>query len=129
MVALPKVSIEYCARCKWQNRAIWYLQEILQTFGDPEGSFVAEVSVVPSYDQPGLFRVTTTSAEGKEAIVYWRRMKKLDEAQDEAYYFDGFPDSKLLKVLIRNELFPGQQMGHVDGRAGQLTECQPCRDT
>ena len=27
----PRIIIQYCHQCKWQNRAIWYLQEFLQT--------------------------------------------------------------------------------------------------
>lgn len=121
MPGLPKVTIEYCAKCKWHNRAVWYLLEVLQTFSDPEKNLVAEVAVRPRYDQPGMFQVIVASANGSK-VVYRRRMKKTELPQDEEYYYDGFPDSKLLKVLIRNELFPELGLGHVDGHGGRLAE-------
>lgn len=131
MVKSPKVTIYYCAKCKWQNRAIWYLQEVLQTFSDPESHFVAEVSLCPVYDQPGLFEVDVTK-DGESTIIYKRKMKKSTEPQAESYYYDGFPDSKLLKILIRNNLFPESNLGHVDGHSadtqGLMLNCKPCQE-
>lgn len=124
----PKVTIEYCARCKWHNRAVWYLQEILQTFSDPEKNLVAEVALRPSYDKPGIFIVEVATKEDDSRIIYCRRMKKSSLPQTEPYHFDGFPDSKLLKNLLRNELFPEHGLGHVDGKADLLAECVPCRE-
>lgn len=121
---LPKVTIEFCAKCKWHNRAVWYAQEILQTFSDPESNLVAEIALCPSYSQPGLFQVTVEDDKGKRPI-YRRRMKKSDSPQTEAFYYDGFPDSKLLKQLIRNALFPSVALGHVDGKESLLT-CEAC---
>ncbi|PSK35791.1 hypothetical protein C7M61_004273 [Candidozyma pseudohaemuli] len=125
----PKVSIYYCARCKWQNRAVWYLQEILQTFSDPEKNLIPEVAVCPSYDQPGLFEITVTDKEG-EKTVYKRRMKKLTESQSEPYFYDGFPDSKLLKVILRNALFPEAGLGHAESvnpkEPGLMLTCEKC---
>ncbi|KAM9893377.1 hypothetical protein OXX80_012694 [Metschnikowia pulcherrima] len=124
----PKVIIEYCAKCKWHNRAVWYLQEILQTFSDPEKNLVAEVALRPSYDSPGTFVVRVAAEEGQSKIVYCRRMKKSSQPQTESYHYDGFPDSKLLKNVIRNELFPEHGLGHSDGRADILADCLPCRE-
>lgn len=126
---MPSVAIEFCAKCKWHNRAIWYTQEVLQTFSDPEKNLVTEVNVRPRYDQPGLFQVLV-SRDGNEKVIYRRKMKKTEEKQDEDFYYDGFPDSKLLKQLIRNELFPEQGLGHVDKHNDDnlLTVCKPCQD-
>ncbi|KAF8004492.1 hypothetical protein HF325_001940 [Metschnikowia pulcherrima] len=124
----PKVIIEYCAKCKWHNRAVWYLQEILQTFSDPEKNLVAEVALRPSYDSPGTFVVRVATEEGQSTIVYCRRMKKSTRPQTELYHYDGFPDSKLLKNLIRNELFPEHGLGHLDGQANILADCLPCQE-
>lgn len=123
---MPTVIIEYCAKCKWHNRAIWYTQEILQTFCDPETNLVTEVAVRPKYDQPGLFQVLV-SRNGDEKVIYRRKMKKTTDPQSEEFYFDGFPDSMLLKQLIRNELFPELGLGHVDGSTGILANCKPCQ--
>lgn len=126
---LPKVSIHYCARCKWQNRAVWYLQEILQTFSDPEKNLVPEVSVCPSYDNPGLFEIRVTKEDQSEKIIYKRKMKKLDLDQSAEYYYDGFPDSKLLKVLLRDELFPEEKLGHAErGGPGFMLACEKCKE-
>ena len=124
----PKVIIEYCAKCKWHNRAVWYLQEILQTFSDPEKNLVAEVALRPSYDSPGTFVVRVATEEGQSKTVYCRRMKKSTRPQTELYHYDGFPDSKLLKNLIRNELFPEHGLGHLDGQANILADCLPCQE-
>lgn len=123
---LPKVRIEYCAKCKWHNRAVWYAQEVLQTFSDPDSNLVAEVALCPSYTNPGLFQVTVENSTG-ETIIYRRRMKKSATEQSEEYYYDGFPDSKLLKQLIRNTLFPKVGLGHVDGKESLLT-CETCKE-
>ncbi|GBL52604.1 hypothetical protein ACI3LY_004875 [Candidozyma auris] len=128
---LPKVSIYYCARCKWQNRAVWYMQEVLQTFSDPEKNLVPEVALCPSFENPGLFQITVTTEQG-EQIVYKRRMKKVAvEEQSEAYYYDGFPDSKLVKNLIRDALFPESGLGHAENKQREdpgLVLCEKCND-
>lgn len=118
---MPKVIIQFCAKCKWHNRAVWYLQEIMQTFGEGD-RFVSEISLQPILDVPGLFQVLVEDKETK--IIYKRRFKKSEDPQDAPYYYDGFPDSKLLKTLIRDELFPSEKLGHVDGTA-TLT-CEKC---
>lgn len=117
----PKVTIHYCAKCKWHNRAVWYLQEIIQTFGDPE-KFVAEVSLCPVYDKPGLFQIVASKEDGDNTILYQRKMKKGSLPQTEEFYYDGFPDSKFLKVLIRNYFFPAENLGHVDRHTSQLVD-------
>lgn len=124
----PKVTIEFCAKCKWHNRAVWYLLEIMQTFSDPDSNLVAEVALCPLYDKPGIFEVRVSAADSADKVIYRRRLKKSEAPQSEPFYYDGFPDSKLLKVLVRNTLFPAQGLGHVDGQSGTLNECVPCRE-
>ncbi|EGV63853.1 hypothetical protein PSN45_004073 [Yamadazyma tenuis] len=104
-----KVSIEYCNKCKWQNRAVWYMQELLMTF---DGK-INEISLLPNNDKPGTFSVSLKTDKSNK-IIYKKRMKKTKDKQDEPWFYDGFPDSKFLKVLIRNELFPGDDLGHLD---------------
>ncbi|KAK6200973.1 Rdx family-domain-containing protein [Scheffersomyces amazonensis] len=110
MNSYPKVVIRYCAKCKWQNRAIWYVTEILQTFGE----VINEVSVQPIYDKPGVFEIILVE-ETSTTVLYKRKFKNAELAkkyategetgeQTEEYYYDGFPDSKLVKLLIKDAL-------------------------
>lgn len=130
----PKVIIQYCAKCKWQNRAVWYLQEVLQTFNDFEKNLVVkEVSVQPSFEQPGLFLVILLKTEEdelkplEEVVIYKKKFKKTTEAQNDDFYYDGFPDSKFLKTLIRDQLSPDEKLGHIDKYQGDaLVECKVC---
>lgn len=138
----PRVIIEYCAKCKWQNRAVWYLQELLQTF---DGK-ILEISLKPVYDTPGIFKVVLEKSNSDGCIIYQKKLKKTQEPQIESYYYDGFPDSKFLKVLLRNELFPDENLGHIDkydssnklnegeSQSGESqpekqkeSECEPCK--
>lgn len=92
---LPKVSIRFCTKCKWNLRSAWYLQELLQTFGDQLG----EVSLIPG--DVGEFKVLGyVLAEGEHhtsEIVIWDR--KTD---------GGFPDSKFLKQRVKKLVFEDQ---------------------
>lgn len=130
----PRVIIQFCAKCKWHNRAVWYLQEVLQTFNDSDRNLVVrDVSVQPSYEQPGLFQVILLQSEADEhkplddVAIYKKKFKKTTSAQDEDFYYDGFPDSKFLKTLIRDRLSPDQKLGHIDKYQGDaLVECKVC---
>ncbi|AOA64844.1 Hypothetical protein PP7435_CHR4-0339 [Komagataella phaffii CBS 7435] len=97
-VRYPRVHIEYCAKCKWGLRANWYQQELFQTFGTEIG----EVALSPSLDS-GTFRVAVCLNDKDEGMIVWDRRK-----------MDGFPDSKILKQLIRNIIAPLKELGHVD---------------
>lgn len=124
----PRISIEYCAKCKWGNRAVWYLQELLQTFDKP-GLTLNEVALQPLYDQPGVFRVTVFKSTDDIKVVYQRKMKNgLNDGKD--YVYEGFPDSKFLKQLVRNYLFPEGQLGHIDTTVVSLNEgCRACEQS
>lgn len=120
----PLIVILYCSKCKWQSRAVWYLQEILQTF-DGE---IKMVSLEPVVDQPGTFQVSFyKDGPSSPIILYKRRYKNADLAvkygdedglMSQSYYHDGFPDSKYLKTLIRDALHTTgsvlRSLGHVD---------------
>lgn len=130
----PKVTIEYCAKCKWQNRAIWYVQEILQTFDKPGVNLVADVSVQPRYDAAGHFRIVVSDSPASQHIIYQRKLKH-QRGDEEPYLYEGFPDSKFVKTLIRDRLFPDNGLGHVDrgtNRAvlnrGAPAECVACNE-
>ncbi|KAI5954945.1 hypothetical protein KGF54_001506 [Candida jiufengensis] len=96
-----KIKIKYCTKCKWTNRAIWYTQEILQTFSPPT---ISEVSLVPEIINPGTFEVYISRTH--EELLYRRKMKQdfgLSEKEKKVTY-EGFPDAKLLKNLIKQKL-------------------------
>lgn len=84
----PKVSIRFCTRCKWNLRSAWYVQELLQTFGESLG----EVSLIPG--ESGEFRVLGQLDEHDQEITIWDRKVE-----------NGFPDGKFLKQRVRSLLF------------------------
>ncbi|KAK9457721.1 Rdx family-domain-containing protein [Dipodascopsis uninucleata] len=96
-VRYPRISIEFCTACKWNLRAAWYAQELLSTFSNDLG----EVSMVPSGG--GTFKVKLVQSHGSKENLIWDR--KLNGS---------FPDSKDLKKLIRDQLFPERNLGHLD---------------
>ncbi|EMG47031.1 hypothetical protein G210_2685, partial [Candida maltosa Xu316] len=126
----PKLVIQYCSKCKWQNRAIWYVQEILQTFPTE----INDISIQPIHDFPGIFQIiiyhNDNTKDGK--IIYKRRFKG-EKYRDEnvgEYVFDGFPDSKFLKLLIKDELGLGPIGNHLEKyRESKLNEgeCVDCK--
>ncbi|EDO17470.1 hypothetical protein Kpol_1058p7 [Vanderwaltozyma polyspora DSM 70294] len=85
----PKISILFCTKCKWNLRSAWYLQELLQTFGDN----LREVSLVPS--SVGEFKILAwINNDNDDPITIWDR--KVD---------GGFPDSKHLKQRVKELVF------------------------
>lgn len=92
-MAKPVIEIHYCSTCRFVLRATWMAQELLFTFGQEIGA----VSLVP--DDGGVFRVQL--ADG--TVLYDRHAN------------DGtFPESKLLKQLVRDAIAPGKDLGHSD---------------
>ncbi|KAJ9615626.1 hypothetical protein H2200_001701 [Cladophialophora chaetospira] len=109
-VRVPRIAIEFCTQCKWNLRAAYYAQELLQTFS----TSVGEIALVPATG--GIFTVimthrnsegqgessTETAAEVTNTIV-WDR--KID---------GGFPETKELKNRVRNIIEPNRDLGHID---------------
>ncbi|KAH3666728.1 hypothetical protein WICMUC_005545 [Wickerhamomyces mucosus] len=110
-IKYPRITIKFCTKCKWNLRAFWYAQELLQTFDSKLG----EISLIPF--ESGVFRIELILEEninnnnpGFNGILIWDR--KIN---------DGFPDSKYLKQKIRNILWPDINLGHIDkGNNGNL---------
>ena len=92
MAPSPNVAITYCRLCNWLLRAGWTAQELLSTFAAELGS----VTLVPD-DTGGVFEV---SVDGK---LIWSRK---DHGR--------FPEMKELKQLVRDEVAPERDLGHVD---------------
>ncbi len=90
-----EVIITYCSQCQWLLRAAWLAQELLSTFAED----LARVSLEPG--RGGVFRITC------DGVQIWER--KAD---------GGFPEAKVLKQRVRDQIDPGRDLGHSD-RPGQ----------
>lgn len=92
----PKVEvvITYCTQCQWLLRAAWLAQELLSTFSDD----LSRVSLEPGTG--GVFRITCGG------VQIWER--KTDA---------GFPEAKVLKQRLRDQIDPGRDLGHSDRSA------------
>lgn len=89
----PRVEIHYCTQCRFILRANWIAQELLMTFADSLG----ELALVPATD--GVFTVVL---DGEE--LFSRKEK------------GRFPESKELKLLIRDKIDPEMDLGHSDNK-------------
>lgn len=87
----PKITIHYCVLCQWLLRSGWLAQELLSTFSDELG----EVSLAPA--TKGTFKIYYND------ILIWCR------EQD-----GGFPEAKILKRRVRDQLDPQRDMGHIE---------------
>ncbi len=87
----PRLVIHYCRQCRWLLRAAWYTQELLTTFGEQLG----EIALAPTTG--GVFRITL------DEQTIWDRKT-----------MGGFPDIKVLKQRVRDEIAPQMQLGHSD---------------
>ncbi|ORX53637.1 hypothetical protein DM01DRAFT_1047921 [Hesseltinella vesiculosa] len=94
----PRVSIEYCPRCRWMLRAAWLGQELLTTFENEVG----EVALIPGESAVFLIKVND--------VTVWDR--KVD---------GGFPEAKVLKQRVRDIIVPEKSLGHSD-----VKECKTC---
>ncbi len=86
-----RVRIEYCTQCRWLLRAAWMAQELLSTFENELG----EVALIPGTG--GIFEIHV------DDIRIWSRKDQ-----------GGFPDIKELKQLVRDQVAPDRNLGHVD---------------
>lgn len=87
----PKVRIIYCTQCQWLLRAAWLAQELLSTFAED----LEAVSLEPGTG--GVFRILC------DEVQVWER--KVD---------GGFPEAKVLKQRIRDQIDPQRPLGHID---------------
>jgi len=92
MAPSPNVAITYCRLCNWLLRAAWMGQELLSTFAEELGS----VTLIPD-DTGGVFEVRI---DGK---LIWSRKEH-----------GCFPEIKELKQIVRHEVAPERDLGHVD---------------
>lgn len=88
-------------------RAAYFGQELLSTFG----TTIGEVALIPATG--GIFQVsltyeqdTTGATDGElqpAQVLIWDRKTE-----------GGFPETKILKQLIRNHIDPAKNLGHSD---------------
>jgi selenoprotein W-related protein len=94
----PNVAITYCTGCRWLLRAAYYGQDLLTTFDTELNSLTLIPSRPPA--KGGNFAV---HVDGN--TVLWDRFVQ-----------GRFPESKELKLLLRDELNPSKDLGpHIDG--------------
>lgn len=91
MMARPRVEIVYCRQCRWLMRAAWMAQELLTAFEEDLG----EVALIPGTG--GIFEVRVGDR------VVWSRAVE-----------EGFPEIKVLKQRVRDQVAPGRDLGHAD---------------
>ena len=90
----PVVTIEYCPRCGWLLRAAYFAQELLTTFSDDLQGVMLEPS-----GTSGAFLIRL------DGQVVFDRKKA-----------GGFPETKVLKQMIRDVVNPSKHLGHADNR-------------
>ncbi|HVZ56692.1 MAG TPA: SelT/SelW/SelH family protein [Chitinophagaceae bacterium] len=88
----PAITIEYCPKCGWLLRAAYMAQELLTTFVED----IASVTLVPSA-VGGSYHISVG-----EKVIF-------DRLQ-----FGGFPEIKVIKQLVRDEVNPDKSLGHAD---------------
>jgi selenoprotein W-related protein len=87
----PRITIHYCARCRFVLRAAWLAQELLMTFAGEIG----EVALQPG--EGGVFEIHLNGE-----LLFSRA----DAGR--------FPEAKELKQLLRDRIAPDRDLGHSD---------------
>ncbi|EXJ86959.1 hypothetical protein A1O3_03913 [Capronia epimyces CBS 606.96] len=114
-VHVPRVAIRFCTQCKWNLRAAYYAQELLQTFG----TGIGEVALIPATG--GIFTVIMTHAvsqsagpSGIEAEAGSKPVTVTETVLWDRKVDGGFPETKELKNRVRNIVDPDRDLGHID---------------
>jgi len=135
--SLESISFEYCTGCRWLLRSLWMTQEILTTF---EKENLSSVTLIPSRSPTGgVFRVSLKKrgngkGSGRQVVELDSDIVLWDREEEKC-----FPESKKLKQLIRNALYPNKDLGHsesIDRKdqsinyVGNTAEdvCEECRE-
>jgi selenoprotein W-related protein len=88
----PSVTIEYCPKCGWLLRAAYMAQEILTTFNDD----LKQVTLQPS-EVGGSYKIFIDD-------------KKIFDREE----YNGFPEIKEIKQMVRDIVNPEKSLGHAD---------------
>ena len=92
----PAVVITYCTQCNWMLRSAWMAQELLSTFSIE----LQSVTLVPGTG--GIFEIHFDDE------LVWERKRD-----------GGFPDSRVLKQMVRDRIDPERSLGHIDSVASK----------
>lgn len=87
----PAIDITYCTQCNWMLRSAYLAQELLSTFSLE----LAGVTLTPGTG--GIFEIHL------DGELVWERKRD-----------GGFPDSRVLKQMVRDRIDPERSLGHVD---------------
>ncbi|SEK78089.1 SelT/SelW/SelH family protein [Parapedobacter koreensis] len=88
----PTITIEYCPKCGWMLRSVYFASELLTTFTEELGGVLLKPS-----ETAGRFTIAIN-----ETII-------VDRKTD-----GGFPEITALKRLVRDRIAPDKQLGHTD---------------
>mmetsp|Transcript_2001 Transcript_2001/g.3629 ORF Transcript_2001/g.3629 Transcript_2001/m.3629 type:complete len:360 (+) Transcript_2001:2936-4015(+) len=102
----PNLSIEYCTGCRWLLRASWFLQECLTTFENELGSVTLIPSKPPSPGGTFLLKL--------DNVILWDRT-----------VVKSFPEAKVIKQRIRDQISPQKNLGHSDVKMVGLSVVEP----
>lgn len=94
-LTVPNLSIEYCTGCRWLLRASWFMQECLTTFENELGSVILIPSKPPSPGGTFLIKLD-------DEVLWDRTVEK------------SFPEAKVIKQRIRDQISPLKDLGHSD---------------
>ena len=86
-----RVEIHFCRQCRWLLRSTWMAQELLSTFDQEIDELVL---------RPGTGGVFEVVANG---VLIWSRKEA-----------GRFPEITELKRLVRDQIAPDKNLGHVD---------------
>lgn len=94
---MNKISITYCAQCRWLLRSTWMAQEILTTF-DGE---IDELTLIPSTG--GIFQI-----QANNTLIWCRKA------------MGGFPEITELKQRVRDVIAPEMSLGCIDRKVKKV---------
>ncbi|KAF8076177.1 Rdx family-domain-containing protein [Lyophyllum atratum] len=102
LLTIPTVTIEFCDRVRNPlHRASWTQTELLLTFPPPT---LGCVNLIPrnTEETAGRFRVWLSVGSQAPTLLWDRKLE------------GGFPELKVLKQRLRDQLQPGKSLGHSD---------------
>jgi len=88
----PTITIEYCPKCGWMLRSVYFASELLTTFTE-------ELNGV-------LLRPSETAGK---FTLFIDELQVIDRKAD-----GGFPEITALKRLVRDHVAPNKPLGHTD---------------
>ncbi|WP_188507790.1 SelT/SelW/SelH family protein [Parapedobacter pyrenivorans] len=94
----PTITIEYCPKCGWMLRSVYFASELLTTFAEELNGVLLHPS-----DTAGKFCILL---DGKLMVD-----RKIN---------GGFPEITALKRLVRDHVAPNKSLGHSEKGDGKI---------